>query len=344
MNEPDARYLKLEIQEYLRQQAIRLRQQGKTFVSIGEYLGVHRNTVAVWWKQYQHRGEDALRQYSRGCQLGQGRTLSEHEEIVVQRMLRERFPEQMNIDSALWTRRAVQELIRSECGVKMPIRTVGEYLLRWGYTPQKPLKRAYEQDPLAVEYWLETEYPQIKQRAMQSGAEIQWGDESGLRSDHQSGRGYAPVGETPEIRLSAQRVGVNLIASISNQGKVRFMLYTQNLTAQTLIVFMKRLISNSKYKVFWIVDRHPVHRAGAVRQWLDDHKSQIEMFYLPSYSPQFNPAEYLNCDVKQGIHSKSPTRNLRQLKHRAISHLRKLQKLPARIKKYFEHPFIAYAA
>lgn len=344
MNEPDARYLKLEIQEYLRRQAIRLRQQGKTFVSIGEYLGVHRNTVASWWKQYEQRGEDALQQYARGRQLGYGRTLSQHEEIVVQRLIRERFPDEMSIDSALWSRRAVSELITSECGVKMPIRTVGEYLLRWGYTPQKPLKRAYEQDRLAVDYWLETEYPEIRQKAKSEGAEIQWGDESGLRSDTQRGRGYAPVGETPEIRLSTQRVHVNLIASISNQGKVRFMLYTDKLTAQVLIIFMERLIRNSPHKVFWIVDRHPVHRCSTVQQWLDDRKSQIEMFYLPSYSPQFNPAEYLNCDVKQGVHSQPPTRNLKQLKHRVISHLRKLQKLPVRIKKYFEHPFIAYAA
>lgn len=175
MNEPDARYLKLEIQEYLRRQAIRLRQQGKTFISIGEYLGVHRNTVAQWWKQYEQRGEDGLQQYARGRQLGEGRTLSEHEEILMQRLLLKQFPDELKIDSALWTRRAVSELIMQECGVVMPIRTVGEYLSRWGYTPQKPHQQAYEQDPLAVEHWLETEYPEIKQRAKSEGAEIQWG-------------------------------------------------------------------------------------------------------------------------------------------------------------------------
>lgn len=201
MNEPDARYLKLEIQEYLRRQAIRLRQQGKTLISIGEDLGVHRNTVQGWWKQYESQGEVALHQQPRGRQLGEGRTLSEDEENTVQRLMREHFPDELEIDSALWTRPAVQALIAQQCGVEMPIRTVGEYLKRWGYTPQKPLKRAYEQDPLAVEFWLETEYAQIEQRAKQEKAEIAWGDESGLRSDAQVGRGYAPVGQTPEIRL-----------------------------------------------------------------------------------------------------------------------------------------------
>jgi len=213
-----------------------------------------------------------------------------------------------------------------------------------GYTPQKPLKRAYEQDPKAVKAWLEKEYPEIEQRAQLSDAAIAWGDESGLRSDAQVGRGYAPMGQTPEIQLSRQRVGVNYLASVSNQGKVRFMLYTQKLTAQVFIIFLKRLIALRSRKLMWIVDRHPVHRSEAVQQWLHEHQDKIEMHFLPSYSPELNPAEYLNCDVKQGVHSKPPTRNLTQLKGRLRSHLFKLQKLPARIVKYFQHPFIAYAA
>jgi len=158
------------------------------------------------------------------------------------------------------------------------------------------------------------------------------------------GRGYAPIGQTPEIQLSSQRVSVNYIASISNQGKVRFMLYTQKLRAQVFITFLERLIAQRTRKLMWLVDRHPVHRSAAVQQWLHQHRDRIEMRFLPSYSPQLNPAEYLKCDVKQGVHSKPPTRNLAQLKGRLRSHLHKLQKLPARIVKYFQHPFIAYAA
>ena len=122
------------------------------------------------------------------------------------------------------------------------------------------------------------------------------------------------------------------------------MLYTQKLTAQVLILFLERLIAKRKQKLMWIVDRHPVHRSQAVKQWLDEHQSAIELLYLPPYSPQLNPAEYLNCDLKQGVHSKPPTRNQDQLKQRVQSHLHKLQKLPARVMRYFQHPFIAYAA
>ena len=345
MNKPDGRLLNPTIQNYLRQQGIRLREQGKRFIDIAVYLGVHRNTVSQWWHQYQQEGESALYQQHRGRKLGEGRTLSAEEETKVQRLMQKHCPEELHIDSALWTRRAVQELIAQECGVKIPIRTVGEYLRRWGYTLQKPCKRAYEQDPKAVKHWLEHEYPSIKQRTEEECGEIGWGDESGLRSDDQSGRGYSPVGQTPEIHLSQkQRVRVNFIASLSNRGTVRFMLYTCKLTAKVFIMFLKRLISKAKRKLFWIVDKHPVHRSQTVKQWLVEHKSQIELVPLPSYSPELNPAEYLNCDVKQGVHSKPPTRNLMQLKDRVISHLRKLQKLPDRIRKYFQHPSIIYAS
>jgi transposase len=345
MKKPDARVLAPNTQDYLRQQAIRLRQQGKQFVDIASYLGVHRNTVSDWWQQYQDKGEAALKQQQRGRKVGQGRTLTQEEEECIEQLIQTHFPDELEIDSALWTRRAVQALIEQECGVVLPIRTVGLYLWRWGYSPQKPLKRAYEQDPKAVEEWLEQTYPLIEQRAKTEGCEVAWGDESGLRSDAQVGRGYAPIGETPEIHLSQKkRARVNFIASLSNQGNVRFMLYTSKLTEAVFLTFLERLIAKRERKLFWIVDRHPVHRGGQVQQWLAAHNDQIELFLLPSYSPELNPTEYLNGDVKQGVHSKSPSRNLAQLKQRLISHLRKLQKLPSRIVKYFEHPCIAYAS
>lgn len=345
MDKPDARHLSIETQNYLRQQAIRLRQQGKRVNDISEYLGVHRNTVSDWWWEYEHYGEAALSQQERGRQVGEGRTLDPIEEGIVQSAITGHFPEDYGIDSALWTRRAVQTLIQQLCDVKMPVRTVGEYLRRWGYSPKKPLERAYEQDPKAVETWLQKEYPEIQKRANGEGAEIAWGDESGLCSTEYGGRGYAPIGETPEIRPSErQRERVNYIASVSNQGRVQFMLYTCTLAAEQFIQFCKRLIAKRRHKLFWIVDRHPVHRQAVVKQWLKKHCKQIELFYLPSYSPQLNPVEYFNGDVKQGVHDKSPTRNLSQLKRRVMSQLRRLQKLPEHIRNYFKHPSIAYAA
>jgi transposase len=345
MDTPDARHLTIETQDYLRQQAIRLRLKGKRVKDISEYLGVHRNTVGDWWWQYEHEGEMAFHQLARGRAEGVGRILSPLDEADVQAAMNGHFPEDYEIDSALWTRRAVQALIEQLCGVKLPIRTVGEYLKRWRYTPQRPTERAYEQDPDGVAEWLEETYPAIVERTQQESASIEWGDESGLSSNEYGGRGYAPIGKTPEIRPSERkRDRLNFIASVSNTGHVQFMVYTCNLTVAIFIAFLKRLIHRHVKKLFWVTDRHPIHLNPKVKKWLKEHAEQIEMFNLPSYSPQLNPVEYLNGDVKQGVHDKPPSRNVHQFKQRLMSHLRKLQQLPERVKSYFQHPSIAYAA
>jgi transposase len=226
----------------------------------------------------------------------------------------------------------------------MPIRTVGEYLSRWGYTPQKPLKKAYKQNPKAVTAWLDNEYPEIAKRAKKENVEIQWGDETGLCNDSYHGRSYAPRGETPAIRLHPKCKRVNLISSVTNQGKVRFMVYKNKMDSQTLIKFMERLIRDAEKKIFLIVDNLKVHHSYIVKDWLKEHENEIELFFLPSYSPELNPDEYLNCDLKNGVHSGVPARTKEDLREKAISHLRKLQKLPGRVMKYFKHPKIAYAA
>lgn len=210
---------------------------------------------------------------------------------------------------------------------------------------KKPQKRAYEQDPEALKHWVEQTYPVIVQRAQQEGATIEWGDEAGLACNESGGRGYAPIGQTPEARLSeSQRGRVNYIASLSHQGNVRFMLYLCKFSAEVFIKFLERLIKDRPNKLFWIMDRHPAHGKAEVRQWLQEHSQQIEVFPLPSYSPQLNPVEYLNGSVKQGVHDKSPTRDLKQLKQRVLSRLHQLQKLPHLIRNYFRHPSVAYAA
>jgi transposase len=344
MEKDDARTLSPAALEQLRKQAVRLKKQGKGVTEIGRILGVRRQTVSTWWKRYQAEGASALKLARRGIKKGTNRTLSAAQEAQLQRVIVDKTPDQLKLTFALWTRQAVQELIRQKFDIAMPIRTVGEYLKRWGYTPQKPLKRAYEQRPADVQRWLDEEYPAIARRAKVEGAEIHWGDETGLRSDAQHGRSYAPRGQTPAIKLSAKRVSTNMISTVTNQGKVRFMLYRQGMNAQVLIKFLTRLIAESERKVFLILDNLRVHHAKLVRQWLEEHKEEIEIFYLPAYSPELNPDEYLNCDLKAGVHSRPPVRSEKQLQKAVISHMRNLQKLPGRIAKYFKHPKIAYAA
>jgi transposase len=344
MEKIDARKLSTDAQQALRYQVIRLRKQGRTHVEISAITGIHRSTSVAWWNRYKNEGKKAIKIKKRGRPVGSCRKLNKEQENEIRRAIRDKCPDQMKLPFALWTRQAVKQLIRKLWGIEVPIRTIGDYLKRWNFTPQKPLKRAYEQNPKAVKKWLNEEYPAIRQKAKKEGAEIHWGDETGLCNDSYHGKSYAPRGKTPAIRLSARCKRVNQISTVTNQGKVRFMIYKDRMNADTFIKFMKRLIKDADRKVFLILDNLRVHHSYKARDWLQEHTEQIEVFYLPSYSPELNPDEYLNCDLKAGVHSGSPARTQKQLKAKALSHLRKLQKMPGRVAKYFKHPKISYAA
>ena len=344
MEKIDARKLSSAAQEEKRRQAVALRKKGMSHEEIGEIVGVHKGTVCRWTKSYEREGVSAIRAKKRGPQTGTNRRLTQEQEQSLKRLIAEKTPDQLKLPYALWTRKSVQEVIEQRTGLLLPIRTVGEYLKRWGMTPQKPLKKAYEQRPEAVEKWLKDEYPSIKAQAKKEKAEIYWGDETGLRNDSQHERGYAPKGKTPVIHLNAKRESINMISAVTNQGKVRFRLFEGSMNADLLIDFMKRLIKAAERKVILILDNLRVHHAKIVRSWLAEHKELIEVFYLPSYSPELNPDEYLNCDLKAGVHSGKPARNKKQLSKKVIGHMRMLQKKPRRVQKYFEHKKIAYAA
>lgn len=293
----DARKLPREVIEEKRRQSKRLRERGMTRKEIGEIVGVHADTVGRWLKLDKHQ----LKVNRGGRQLGQARHLTEAQEKAIQKKIIDKTPDQLKMSYALWTRKAVMELIQQDTGIKMPIRTVGEYLKRWGFTPLKPMKSAYEQNPNAVENWLKEEYPAIKKRAKKANAEIYWGDETGMRSDSQHGRGYAPKGKTPVVRLNVNRTSMNMISAITNQGKVRFRVFDCTMNADILIDFCKRLIKPSTRKIFFILDNLRVHHAKVFKEWLTEHEDEIEIFYLPSYSPELNPDEYLNCDLKRAF-------------------------------------------
>jgi transposase len=340
----DARTITGKALQLLRTQTIRLLQTGKTQDEVAGLTGVSRFTVGKWWRAYQADPETGLKVKKRGRQKGADCTLNETQAKEIQKLICDKSPDQLKLAFALWTRKAVQGLILQRFQIVMPIRTVGDYLQRWGFTPQKPAKRAYEQQPAAVKKWLDEEYPAIASKAKEEQADIYWGDETGVRNDCQHGRSYAPKGKTPVLRLPAKRISLNMISALTNQGKVRFMIYKENMTAQVLITFMQRLVKDAPRKVFLILDNLKVHHAKLVQEWLAEHREQIEVFYLPSYSPELNPDEYLNCDLKDGVHSAPPTRTENTLREKVTSHMRKLQKLPERIVKYFKHPSIAYAA
>jgi hypothetical protein len=244
----------------------------------------------------------------------------------------------------LWTRQAVRQLILQEYGLRLPIRTVGEYLRRWGLTPQRPVRHASRQDPEEVRRWLEEQYPALVARAKAEGAEIHWGDETGARNEAARQRGYAPPNEPPEQAVPGQRFRVNMISTITNQGQVRFLLYDGTMTGALFVLFLTRLVAGAKRKIYLIVDRLKVHAAQEVQVWLYEHQDQLEIVPLPRYAPERNADEYLNQDVKANLNADGAAANRAELKEKLRSFMHRLGKLPEHVQAYFDHPKVAYAA
>ena len=340
----DMRKLTREARHERRVQVIRLRKAGHTFEEIAALTGLSRTGVFDICKRHAAAGASALRDAVGGRKLGELRLLSAQQEALIQKLIADKTPDQLKMVYALWTRAAVAELIEQRFGIKLQVRTMGLYLARWGFTPQKPMKKAYEQSPAAVKKWLDEEYPAIAARAKTEGAEIQWGDESGLRSDDVRGRSYAPKGETPVVRVPNKRHSLSIISTVTNKGQMRWRIFDGALNSAILIDFFKRLIKGQKKKVFLILDNLRVHHSRPVKEWLADHADAIEVFYLPSYSPELNPDEMANADLKQAVTKLAPARTKLQLVKATARHLRSVQRQPERIKKYFEHAPVRYAA
>jgi len=343
MKTNDGRTLSLDTLDYVRKRAIELFKQGYNRTEIAGMLGVNRNSVGTWVKKYKKYGLKGLELKKPGRKTGSGRRLTPDQEKDIQKMIRDKMPDQLKLPFALWNRRAIQALIKEQFNIKLPTRTINHYLKRWGFTPQRPIKRAYEQNPKKVQQWLDVTYPTIKERAENEGAEIHWGDETGISNACNYGRSYAPKGATPVVRRNAQRFSTSMISSITRQGKTRFMCYQGAMNSHIFLRFLKRLIKDSPKKVFLIVDNLPVHHSKPVKKWLEENSEHIEIFYLPSYSPEHNPDEYLNRDLKQSISNKPPARNKNQLKRQIISHMKSIQKLPIRVKSYFKNHSVTYA-
>lgn len=345
MKNVDLRTLTPESRKELRRISLRLYKRGKNKSTIANELGLRRGTITKWLLHYEKTGRLASQEKKRGRPSGVGRSLTPEQETRIQKDIIDQTPDQLKLSFALWSAEAVKQLIKKYFLINMPIRTVRSYLARWGFTPQRPLKRAYEQQPEQVKKWLDETYPSLEARAKAEDAEIHWGDETGLSSLEHYPRGYAPKGQTPILTLSqSQRERVNMISTVTNQGKVRFMLYEDKFTAQVFIRFMKQLLKGAKKKVFLILDNLRVHHAKVVKKWLKDKHTKIELFFLPSYSPELNPDEYLNCDLKAKISTDRPTRHKGDMKAKMLKHMRSIQAQSKRVKSYFKHRKIAYAA
>lgn len=344
MKKFDARKLSSEQQKLLRIKAVDMVfKHGYTKRATANALEVTRSIVIKWCQAFEEGGYDALELGRRGRRPQEQQRLAPFQCAAIVRIITDSTPDQEKMPFVLWERVAVRELIQNKFGITFALRTISDYLKRWNMTAQKPIERATEQRPAEVEKWLNEVYPEIKERAAQEGAIILWGDETGVENSNPAGRSFSPKGKTPVIKKTGKKLRANMISAVTNKGHVRFMIYTERMTQQLFIQFLKRLIASFDEKVFVIVDNLKVHHGKLVKKWVGENSKQIELFFIPSYSPELNPDEYLNRDLKKNVHAKRAPRTVDDLKANILSFMRKLQKMPQRVCRYFNSQHIAYA-
>ena len=317
---------------------------GKSGKQIARDLGVSEGHVSNVKKLYEKGGAKALKPAKRGRPAGKNKILTPEQEHEIQRSIVDKTPEQMRFKECMWTRNNIRQLIREKYGIDIKLSTLGYYLARWGFTVQRPVKRAYKQDEKKIDAWLNSEFPGITERAKKEDAEIFFGDETNIQNTANYARGYAPKGQTPVVQTEAQKLKIEMLSAISKRGKLHFLLYKDSMNSEKLIDFMTRLVANSKKKVFLILDNLRVHHSKAVTAWLEDHKNQIELFFLPPYAPEYNPDELLNSDIKRNAGARQSPRTQAELEANVKGRLAYLTATPDHVASFFHAPLTKYAA
>jgi transposase len=345
MSDEDTRSLPAAAQAALRNRAVRAVLGGLTQAQAARVFGVHPNAVNRWIKRHREGGFQGLAERRRGRRPGEQPALAPPQQQEVVALVRETTPDELGLAGFLWTREAVGELVAQRYGLWLARTTVGGYLRGWGFSPQKPQHRALEQDPVAVARWLSEEYPAIRAQARREGGVVLWLDEMGIRSDAAAGRSWAPIGQTPVIKRTGKRFRVNMLSAISNQGLLRFRLFVGSLGGPVFIDFLRRLLRDcGGRRVHLIVDGHPVHHAKLVGAWVAGHAEGIGLHVLPGYSPELNPVELLNHDVKANAAGRRRPRSAGELRQELHGYLRRRQRQPEVLVGFFDYPTTRYAA
>jgi len=334
----DGRKLDHKTLEAIRIRAVQAIQAGQSPEHIIVALGMARRTIYRWLSAYTTGGYEALQAKKL---FGRPPKLTGSQIKWVYRIVTGKNPLQLKFEFALWTREMIRDLIKRRFGVSMSVVSVGRLLAKLGLTCQRPLFRAYQQDAEMVDQWMQKEYPRLAARAKAEGAEVFFADESGIRSDYHAGTTWAPRGETPKVKTTGARFGLNMISAITKKGAMRFMVVEKTVSADVFCEFINRLVHNQRKKIYLVVDGHPVHRSVSVKKHIESLNGKVRLIRFPSYSPETNPDELVWNTVKPKI-GRSYIAGPDDLKSKVIGALRWLQKSPNIVKAFFERPELAY--
>lgn len=323
----------------IRAQFIRMLEDGLPADSIKVALKLSRTTYFQWKRAYEKRGAKGLE--VRPIPGGTPK-LTDQQTGQLKQWLVGRDPRQFQFDFALWTRKIVRDLIRQRFDVEMTPQGIGKLLHRLGLSPQRPLYRAYQQNPEAVRRWKEEEFPAIRARAREVGADVYFGDESGVRTDHHAGTTWAPVGQTPVVEVTGERKGVNMISAVSPSGMLKFDVFFGGCNGAVFVEFLKKLMHDAPRPVYLILDNLSVHKSKIVKDYVNSLDGQLTLFFLPGYSPELNPDEWVWKNVKHDHIKRAGIQRGSELFDIATRALERLQQFPETIRGFFRDPSLAY--
>jgi transposase len=341
----DNRKLKINEIEVLRKKAIEaVVKHGETQKRASELFGFTQKSMSKYITSYRDKGEAALVYHKRGVKPGTYSKLTEEQLWVIKKVITNKTPDEVGMSYTLWTSKVVCEYIEKVFQVKYAERSMRDVMKRLGFSPQKPIARAYKRDPKKIAEWLERDYPAIKVLASQEGARIYWGDGMGINSSDNRGRTYSPRGVTPAIKNAGVRFKCNMLAAISPQGFMNWTVFSDNFTAKQFTNFLGRLIRQIQQKIFLILDNHKVHHCEHVRNYVNKYKDKIRLFFLPPYCPELNPEELVNQDVKANANNYKPVKTAKDLAANLRYYLTKVQFNEFKIRSYFTQHDVAYAS
>ena len=339
MRDNDGRKLDHKTLEAIRLRAVERIQAGAHPEDVADSLGMQRSTVYAWMAKFREGGRETLRAKP---VPGRPRKLSGAQLRVLYTLIVGANPRQLQFEFDLWTRERVRELIRREFDVALSAVSVGRLLRMIGLSPQRPLFRAYQQDPQAVERWKTEEYPAIRAEAKKLGATIYFADEASVRSDYHAETTWAPVGQTPLVRTTGARVSINMISAVTASGSFVFDIVDGKLNAEKFIDFCDKLLADTDRPVFLVVDGHPVHRSKTVKDYVASTGGRLRLFRLPSYSPELNPDEWAWKNVKHDTIGRQAILGADDFAMKVLAALERLAQLPHIVRAFFADPNLRY--
>lgn len=337
----DGRKLDHGTLEAIRKMAVERVREGERPSAVIAGYGFHRSVIYRWMRAAAGRGK-GLRALASRKGTGRPKTLDAAQERQVFRWINGKNPMQYGFDFGLWTRQIVRELVWREFGVTLSLASIGALLARLGLTAQKPLQRAYQRDPQAIERWQRETYPAIAQRAKKEKAEIYFWDESGFRADAVQGKTWGVKGQTPVVQVPGQRQSISAASAVSAKGAFWFATYRGALSGELFVDLLKQLMYRRKKPLHLVVDGLPAHKKAVVKEYVAATHGKLMLHFLPGYAPDLNPDELVWSHAKRTGHARRPLQAGEKMAERVSAQLAEIGRNPRLVRSFFRHPSVAY--